>query len=47
MFMVNTGKHYCHSVKPLDPDSKAICLICPWAGRRDQLVEAPAGKQTE
>ena len=38
MFMVNTGEHYCHSVKPFDPDAKATCLKCRWVGRRDQLV---------
>ena len=38
MFMVNTGEHYCHSVKAHDADSKATCLACRWTGRRDQLV---------
>ena len=39
MFMVNTGEHYCHSVKAHDHDSKAECIECQWTGRRDQLVE--------
>lgn len=38
MFMVNTGDHYCHSVKAHDAGSKATCLDCRWIGRRDQLV---------
>lgn len=38
MFMVNTGAHYCHSVKTQDDDAKAGCLDCQWTGRRDQLV---------
>lgn len=37
-FMVNTGDHYCHSIKTQDPDSKATCLACHWKGRRDQLM---------
>lgn len=36
-FMVNTGEHYCHSVKTHDADSKSKCLECGWCGRRDQL----------
>ena len=41
-FMVNTGEHYCHSVKTQDPDSEATCLGCSWIGRRDELqVETP------
>lgn len=39
MFMVNTGGHYCHSVKTHDPEAKATCLECRWEGRRDQLKE--------
>ena len=38
MIMVNTGEHYCHSVKPQDPDSEATCLCCEWRGGRGQLV---------
>ena len=38
MFMVNTGDHYCHSVKAHDDNAKATCLDCRWTGRRDQLV---------
>lgn len=37
MFMANTGKHYCHSVKTQDSDAKATCLACWWEGRHDQL----------
>ena len=42
MWMVNTGEHYCHSVKTQDPDAKATCLTCGWEGRLDQL-SAQAG----
>jgi hypothetical protein len=38
-FMVNTGDHFCHSVKTQDSDAKASCLDCHWSGRRDQLKE--------
>ena len=40
MFMVNSGEHYCHSVKTQDDDAKAECLNagCSWAGCRSQLV---------
>ena len=38
MFMVNTGEHYCHSVKAHDDNAKAACLKCQWKGRRDELV---------
>jgi len=40
-FMVNTGEHYCHSVKTHDANAKASCLKCFWKGRRDQLKELP------
>ena len=39
MFMVNSGDHYCHSMKTQDSDSPATCLDCEWKGRRDQLKE--------
>lgn len=40
MFMVNTGEHYCHSVKSHDNDAKATCLECRWTGeRKDLLIE--------
>jgi len=39
MFMVNTGEHYCHSMKTQDADSPATCLSCPWMGVRNQLEE--------
>jgi transcription elongation factor Elf1 len=38
MFMVNTGEHYCHSVKTQDGDAKALCLDCRWEGFRDELL---------
>lgn len=38
-FMVNTGEHFCHSVKTHDSDAKARCLDCYWAGQRQQLKE--------
>lgn len=37
LFMVNTGEHYCHSVKPHDANSRAVCLDCRWEGQREQL----------
>jgi predicted nucleic-acid-binding Zn-ribbon protein len=44
MFMVNTGEHYCHSVKSYDGDAKATCLDCRWTGYRQQLhTEAKGG----
>jgi len=39
MFMVNTGEHYCHSMKTQDPDSPAACLECDWRGERKDLKE--------
>lgn len=38
MFMVNSGEHYCHSMKTGDSDSPADCLRCGWEGQRHQLV---------
>lgn len=40
MFMVNTTKHYCHSMKPQDSDSPATCLTCDWKGERSDLRTA-------
>ncbi len=37
MFMVNTGEHYCHSMKTQDGDSPATCLDCGWTGERYHL----------
>ena len=37
-FMVNTGEHYCHSVKTHDSDTKSRCLDCDWEGIRSQLI---------
>lgn len=39
MFMVNSGDHYCHSVKTQDGNAKADCLDCEWTGERHQLKE--------
>lgn len=39
MFMVNTGDHYCHSVKTCDSDSPTTCLECWWKGERKDLKE--------
>lgn len=39
MFFVNTGEHYCHSVKPQDSNSKADCIDCGWTGLRGELLE--------
>lgn len=41
MFMVNSGDHYCHSVKTHDDCAKAECLSCEWEGKRCDLQEAP------
>lgn len=40
MFEVNTGEHYCHSVKTHDADAKATCPRCRWEGQRQALVPA-------
>lgn len=37
--MANTFEHYCHSVKPHDPDAKCRCLQCDWEGERKDLKE--------
>ena len=31
-FLINTGEHYCHSMKTHDDDSPAACLSCEWVG---------------
>ncbi len=38
IFMVNTGEHYCHSMKTQDADSPASCLDCNWTGLRYALT---------
>ena len=38
-FMVNTGEHYCHSVKAYDRNAKTKCLTCGWIGTRADLNE--------
>ena len=45
MFMVNTGEHYCHSMKAHDGDSPATCLACRWKGVRSDLVEVATNEQ--
>jgi hypothetical protein len=46
-WMVNTGEHYCHSVKTQDPDAKTTCLTCGWDGRRDQLSTQAERENTD
>jgi len=38
-FMVNTGEHFCFSVKTHDDISQATCLDCWWKGTRVELKE--------
>ena len=38
MWMVNTGDHYCHSIKAHDSDAIVACLKCKWEGQRHQLT---------
>lgn len=38
MFMVNSGAHYCHSMKPHDTCSPSKCLSCGWVGLRRDLT---------
>jgi len=40
MFFVNTGEHYCHSVKCYDSNATAVCLDCNWNGIRINLVSS-------
>lgn len=40
-FMVNTGEHYCHSMKTHDPESPSRCLDCSWSGELRELATAP------
>ncbi len=47
MFMVNTGEHWCHSVKTQDHDSPATCLDCHWKGERQHLRAAQEGASHE
>ncbi len=39
MVMVNTGEHYCHSMKTRDANSPAKCIQCQWEGHRKDLKE--------
>lgn len=43
-FMVNTGEHWCHSIKTHDSDSPATCLECWWEGERKDLKQKPQHK---
>ena len=45
MFMVNSGDHYCHSMKTQDGDSPATCLACRWTVERHQLVQTEDNKE--
>lgn len=36
-FMVNSGEHYCHTVKCHDSYSPAGCCECDWSGVRGDL----------
>ena len=40
MLYVNSGEHYCHSMKMQDSDSPATCLECRWEGERADLKES-------
>lgn len=44
MFMVNTGEHYCHSVKTHDENYKCLCLECDWDGQKSALKQV-TGKE--
>lgn len=48
-FMVNTGEHYCHSIKTHDDDSPSGCLKCDWVGIRKNLseIDDPKAKKKE
>jgi Zn finger protein HypA/HybF involved in hydrogenase expression len=37
-FLINTGEHYCHSVKIQDSNAKARCLTCGWVGEHRELA---------
>jgi len=41
-WMVNTGEHYCHSVKTHDADAKSDCLDCGWTGLHMNLMPVTA-----
>ena len=46
-WMVNTGEHYCHSVKAHDSDAKVACLKCDWDGARRDLTATHPTKDTK
>lgn len=46
-YMVNTGEHYCHSVKTHDSDASAGCLECNWEAQRQDLSAAPVDSVEE
>lgn len=37
-YNVNTGDHYCHSIKAHDPHARVDCLDCFWSGKRNDLL---------
>jgi len=37
-YFANTGDLFCHSVKPHDANSKALCFPCGWTGKHNQLL---------
>ena len=39
MLMVNTGEHWCHSVKMHDNEAHVRCLDCQWTGHRGALAQ--------
>lgn len=39
MVYVNTGEHYCHSMKAHDSNSPTTCLDCEWKGVLSDLGE--------
>jgi transcription elongation factor Elf1 len=42
-YILNTGAHYCHSVKAQDLNAVVQCLDCGWPGARAQ-IEAEGAK---
>ena len=46
-FMVNTGDHYCHSMKTHDCNSPAFCTDCSWRGERQDLIKVVKPKMTK
>lgn len=48
-FMINTGEHYCHTMKTQDADSPSKCLTCGWEGELRNLlvIDDPKAKKKE